>query len=225
MKRQHYIYILQIVLLMSVVASCAEQEQVIVPPADFPQEYIDVTHERAANILKEMNVEDPAKAKRVEDIIAQQYQDLSAIQDTRDAQIEAAKEKFKSEEKAEAHIQEIRALAQSRTDALHKQYVSKLAAELTSELVAQVKNGMTYNVAPITYKAYLRLLPDLTKEQKKVIWDYLVEAREHAIDAGSSEKKHAVFNDYKGKINNYVSAKGYNLSKAEERLRKRQEAQ
>jgi len=222
MKRQHYkhIYILQIVLLMSITISCAGQDQVIVPPADFPQEYIEVTHERAENILKEMNIDDSEKAKRVEDIIAQQYQDLSAIQDTRDAQIEAAKEKFNDEEKAEARIQEIRVLAESRTDALHKQYVSKLSAELTSKQVAQVKNGMTYNVAPITYEAYLELLPDLTKEQKEVIWGYLVQAREQAIDAGSSKKKHAVFNDYKGKINNYVSDEGYNLSKAEERLRK-----
>jgi hypothetical protein len=46
---------------------------------------------------------------------------------------------------------------------------------------------------------------------------WLVEAREIAMDCGSSEEKHYWFGKYKGKINNYLSAEGYDLKKAEEK--------
>jgi hypothetical protein len=63
----------------------------------------------------------------------------------------------------------------------------------------------------VTYRAYLTQVPELTEAQKQQIMTYLVEARELAIDGGTSEEKHAVFRKYKGKINNYLSAQGYKL--------------
>ena len=72
---------------------------------------------------------------------------------------------------------------------------------------------MTYNVLPITYKGYLEMIPRLTTEEQKFIMEALTEAREHAMDAGSSEKKHAWFGKYKGRINNYLSSRGYDVNK------------
>jgi hypothetical protein len=86
---------------------------------------------------------------------------------------------------------------------------------------------MTYRVLPITYAAYLDELPNLTDVQKAQIKAWLLEAREHAIDAESSEKKHAWFGKYKGRINNYLSKQGYDMKKAEidwqKRIKERQE--
>jgi len=65
------------------------------------------------------------------------------------------------------------------------------------------------------------MIPTLTEAQKKQIYAWLVEAREHAMDAESSEKKHAWFGKYKGRINNYLSAAGYNLKKEGEDWEKR----
>jgi hypothetical protein len=44
------------------------------------------------------------------------------------------------------------------------------------------------------------------------------------MDGGSSEEKHALFGKYKGRINNYLSAQGFDLKAAENELaaRKRQ---
>jgi hypothetical protein len=50
-----------------------------------------------------------------------------------------------------------------------------------------------------------------------------VTARELAMDAGSSEKKHHCFGQYKGKINNFLSARGYDLKEAEKALKQRNE--
>ena len=96
---------------------------------------------------------------------------------------------------------------------LHRKYIAKLSARLTAEQVDLVKNGMTYNVLPITYKAYQEEILTLTADQKKQILTWLTEAREHAMDAESSDKKHAWFGKYKGRINNYLSAAGYDLKK------------
>lgn len=75
---------------------------------------------------------------------------------------------------------------------------------------------MTYNVLPITYTAYQDMLPGLTEAQKTQILAWLTEAREHAMDAESSKKKHEWFGKYKGRINNYLSAAGVDMKKAGE---------
>jgi len=75
---------------------------------------------------------------------------------------------------------------------------------------------MTYRVMPITYTAYQDMIPALTVEQKEKIYNWLREARELAMDEGSSEDKHKVFGKYKGKINNYLSIQGYDM-KVEEK--------
>jgi hypothetical protein len=56
------------------------------------------------------------------------------------------------------------------------------------------------------------------------MYGWLVEARELAMDEGSSEKKHAVFGKYKGRINNYLSAEGYDMKKEGEDWGKRIQA-
>jgi hypothetical protein len=72
------------------------------------------------------------------------------------------------------------------------------------------------------------MLPRLTDEQKRYIFIALYQARELAMDEGSSDAKHAVFGKYKGRINNYLSAQGYDLAKEskawEERLKKEKES-
>ena len=80
---------------------------------------------------------------------------------------------------------------------------------------------MTYNVVKVTYDAQLEMIPTLTEEEKKQIMIWLLEARELAIDAESSNKKHEMFGKYKGRINNYLSARGYDLTKEREEWYKR----
>ena len=65
------------------------------------------------------------------------------------------------------------------------------------------------------------MIPALTKSQKDQIMVWLVEAREYAMDGESSEKKHWWFGKYKGRINNYLSAQGYNITKEREEWEKR----
>jgi len=183
--------------------------------------YLKVVTERAAKIVGSLGIDDTTKAQRVTDIIARQYVDLSRIHDTRDAAIKAAHDQAGDDKsRADAAI----TVAQNDADAaiykLHAAYLAKLSVELTPEQVDGVKDGMTYGVANGTYDVYMRMCPDLSEEQKRQIKAWLIEARELAMDQGSSNEKHAVFGKYKGKINNYLSAAGYDLKEAEKNLRK-----
>lgn len=187
--------------------------------------YIRVTNERADKIVAKLGISEEEEKLKVRDMIARQYRDLSGIQDTRDAAIEIAKKQANGEVAAATAAKEkIRLEADKKIARLHKEYLQRLSTVLSPGQIEQVKDGMTYGVAPLTYKAYLEMLPALTAGQKETIMDYLVEAREKAMDGGSSEEKHAIFGDYKGKINNYLSRQGYDLKKAGEEWKKRREA-
>jgi hypothetical protein len=67
---------------------------------------------------------------------------------------------------------------------------------------------MTYGKVGFTLKGYLTEYPDLNEAQKAEVLRLLKEAREEAMDAGSSDEKSAIFNRYKGRINNYLSQQG-----------------
>ena len=82
--------------------------------------------------------------------------------------------------------------------------------------IERVKDVMTFNVVKVTYEAHCDMIPTLKEEEKEQILAWLIEARELAIDAESSKKKHEVFGKYKGRINNYLAKRGYDLVKERE---------
>lgn len=157
-----------------------------------------VFNERADKIVATLGIGDETLSARVRDLIARQYRTLSEIHDGRDAG------KLTPEQVAAEQLM------------AHRRFVARLEAQLKPDQVNQIKDGITYGAVPITYRGYLELLPDLTGEQKVEIMANLLEAREYAMDAGSSEEKHGWFGRYKGRINNYLSKAGYDLRAAEQ---------
>lgn len=161
--------------------------------------HLQILTDRAGKIVAVLKLENPELAARVRDEIAQQYLALGKLHDA--GQPEPA-----------------------ALDALHRRFVARLAAQLTPAQVDQVKDGMTYGVASITFDGYQQMLPELTDEQRHEIHAQLLEAREYAMDAGSSDAKHAVFGKYKGRINNYLSRAGIDLKQAEKQWAARRQA-
>lgn len=155
--------------------------------------------DRAAKIVDALKLDNPDLAARVRDEIAQQYLALGTLHDVGQAEPAAL-------------------------DALHRRFLARLGARLTPAQVDQVKDGMTYGVFPITLDGYQQMLPNLTEEQRCEIHAQLLEAREYAMDAGSSDAKHAVFGKYKGRINNYLSRAGIDLKQAEKEWAARRQA-
>jgi hypothetical protein len=177
-------------------------------------EYMKVTNERATKIVEKLTLNDKQKETVVTNIIAQQFRDLSKIHDERDAEIKKVKEDTGlAKEKQNKKIDKLKAEADKSIARLHKAYLKKLGTQLNESKITEVKDGMTYGVLPITVAGYNDMLPNLTEAQKRYIYDALVEAREHAMDGGSSKEKHGWFGKYKGRINNYLSKEGYDLNK------------
>lgn len=216
MKR---VYLLLSLMLSGVVSVYAQRDAV---QEDEVALYIKVITQRADKIAGVLNINDTAEQEKVRNIIRDQYSNLNEIYIERDENLKAIKE---ANADNKAALEAAKEKQTARTDAklakLHKKYLSKLSAKLSPEQIEQVKNGMTYGVLPITYKAYQEQILTLSDEQKKQILVWLTEARERAMDAESSEKKHAWFGKYKGKINNYLSAAGYDLKKEGQEWEKR----
>ena len=178
--------------------------------------------QRAEKIAGQLGLTDAAKSALVRDIVARQYHDLSVIHAHRDAALAAAKALAGAEKDTATKL--ARAEAEQAQDQLHPEYLARLAAELTPTQVDQVKDGMTYGVLPLTFRVYQEMLPQLTADQKAQLLAWLTEAREHAIDASTSEEKHAWFGRYKGRINNYLSAAGIDMKLAEKEMTERLKA-
>lgn len=185
-------------------------------------EYIKVTNERAAKIVGKLALGNKDKEAAVTNVIAQQFRDLSKIQGERDAEIKKVKEDAAlPKEKQNEKMDQLKADANKSIDKLHIDYLKKLGKHLNEAKITEVKDGMTYGVLPVTVTAYNDMIPTLTKEEKEYIYNTLVEAREHAMDGGSADEKHAWFGKYKGRINNYLSKRGYDLNKEREGWNKR----
>lgn len=167
--------------------------------------YVETIKGRAQNIVDGLQLTDAQKAENVRNIIANRYFLLNDIhskydktqQDARDAEL------YKH----------------------HFELASALALYLTGEQIDAVKDGMTYGRLKRDYKAMLEMIPTLTEQEKAQVLIYLKEAREYAMDGGDSKQKHWWFDKYRGRTNNWLSARGYNLDKERENWQKRIEEQ
>jgi hypothetical protein len=183
--------------------------------------YQRVIAERTAKIVNTLGITDAALTKKVQQQIANQYINLNAIHDKSKSVVTEIKAKSISKEEINDAVKKEAENKSAQLKQLHEQFIAQLKTTLTENQVEKVKDGMTYSVLPVTWKAYMEMLLHLTQEQKDKMYAWLVEARELAMDEGSSDAKHAVFGKYKGRINNYLSAAGYDMKKEGEEWAKR----
>ena len=164
-------------------------------------EYVESIVKRSQKIVDGLGLTDAQKAESVRNIIANRYFLLNDIhskydktqQDARDAEL------YKH----------------------HFELASALALYLTDEQIEAVKDGMTYGRLKRDYKAQLEMIPSLTDEEKAQILIWLKEAREYAMDGSDSKQKHFWFDKYRGRTNNWLSSRGYDLKKERDAWQKR----
>lgn len=180
---------------------------------------------RSEKIVETLGISDSAQYKRLVDMLVKQYAIVGKINDTADSTAKVLKAAFPNKAEFEAKNK----LVYNERDALlyaqHTAFFAQMSAELSPNQIENVKNGLTYNVMNVTYKATLDMIPTLKEDERLQIRIWLLEAREHAIDASSSDAKHAWFGKYKGRINNYLAARGYNLTKEREAWTERNKQQ
>lgn len=163
--------------------------------------YVETILKRSQKIVDALHIDDEQKALTVRNIIANRYFLLNDIhgkygktqQDARDAEL------FKH----------------------HFELQTALTPLLSAEQIEAVKDGMTFGRLKRDYNAMLDMIPRLTDEEKLQVLLWLREAREYAMDAADSKQKHAWFDKYRGRTNNWLSARGYDLKKDREEWMKR----
>jgi len=175
--------------------------------------YMKVLKGRSEKIVQTLGITDSTKFKRVAEIVVNQYATVGRIQDVADSTVKALRLQRLDKDELEGQIKAFQNERDAKLYAQHATFLAQLQGELTPEQVDSVKNGLTYNVLNVTYKATLEMIPTLKEDEKMQIWIWLLEARERAIDASSSDAKHGWFGKYKGRINNYLAARGYDLTK------------
>ena len=186
--------------------------------------YVESIVNRSQKIVDKLGLTDAKVAEDVCNVIANRYFELNDIYEIRDAKVKAVKESGLT---GDAKNEALKAAENEKDAALYRSHFAfpaSLSLFLNEEQIEAVKDGMTYGVVKVTYEATLDMIPSLKEEEKVQIYAWLVEAREFAMDAENSNTKHAAFGKYKGRINNYLAKRGYNLTKEREEWAKRVKA-
>ena len=186
--------------------------------------YVESIVNRSQKIVDKLGLTDAKVAEDVCNVIANRYFELNDIYEIRDAKVKAVKESGLT---GDAKNEALKAAENEKDAALYRSHFAfpaSLSLFLNEEQIEAVKDGMTYGVVKVTYEATLDMIPSLKEEEKVQIYAWLVEAREFAMDAENSNKKHAAFGKYKGRINNYLAKRGYNLTKERDEWAKRVKA-
>ena len=163
--------------------------------------YVESIVKRSQKIVDGLQLTDQKKARTVRNIIANRYFLLNDIHAKYD----------KSQQDA----------LQAELYKHHFELASALALYLTDEQVDAVKDGMTFGRLKRDYQATQDMIPTLSDFEKQQILIWLKEAREYAMDAADSKGKHYWFDKYRGRTNNWLSARGYDLKKERDDWMKR----
>ena len=192
--------------ILSLLSLSATAQTVALKTEGQDPQYVETIKGRAQKIVDGLNLTDAQKAENVRNIIANRYFLLNDIHGKYDA---------KTQQDA----------LQAELYKHHFELQSALSLYLTDEQVDAVKDGMTYGRLKRDYQAQQEMIPSLTDEEKAQILIWLKEAREYAMDAADSKGKHFWFDKYRGRTNNWLSARGYDLKKERENWQKRIEEQ
>lgn len=186
--------------------------------------YVESIVNRSQKIVDKLGLTDAKVAEDVRNTIANRYFELNDIYEARDAKVKEVKASGLT---GDAKNNALKAAENEKDAALYRSHFAfpaNLSLFLNEEQIEAVKDGMTYGVVKVTYDSHIDMIPSLKEEEKAQIYAWLVEAREFAMDAENSNKKHAAFGKYKGRINNYLAKRGYDLKKEREEWYKRVKA-
>ena len=178
--------------------------------------YVENIVGRSKKIVDKLELKNAAVAQNVLNIVANRYFELNDIFSKRDTAVNRMK---RSALKGEAKNIAMNYAQMEKEAALYRSHFAfpaDLSLYLNESQVEAVKDGITFGVVKVTYDATLDMIPSLKGEEKTQILAWLKEGREFALDAETSNKKHEAFGKYKGRINNYLSKRGYDLVKERE---------
>lgn len=143
-------------------------------------------NKRVATIVDSLDLNDAAKEEQISNVITA---DLRAVRDAHNAGLQLDPE-------------------------VHQKFIAGMQAVLTPDQIESVKNQLTANKVPITFKVYHQILPNLTPQDDAKILDWLKQAREQSLDVKNVEDMNPIFKKYKNEIEHYLEQQGYDWNAA-----------
>lgn len=190
---------------------------------NLPAEAVAEAQRKSSKILEKLSLPNDSIRENIQLVITNHYIELREIHLKYDERNKAIEENtlLSQEEKP---IELERSYYQYNSDLYRSRFgfVAWLSFYLSEKQVEMVKDAMTYHMLHVRYNDFLDLLPDLTEAEKNRIHHWLVEAREFSMDFETPRKMRQMFTKYRGRINNYLASRGYDLRKATEEQKARQ---
>ncbi|NDW12208.1 DUF3826 domain-containing protein [Bacteroides sp. 214] len=214
--------ILLTLLLLSALSISATNVEVELKRGNHSQDSIRSALVRSQKIVDKLVLADKVQQTNVLHVIANRYLELFMIHAEYDARNERIKalglaEQAEKEELERSYYEYNSFLYRSRFG-----YIAWLSFYLNEEQIETVKNEMTENMLLLRYAAFMEMLPQLTNAEKQRVHAWLVEAREFSMDFIARRKMQQMFTKYRGRINNYLSACGYEIGNASAEQKARQ---
>jgi cephalosporin-C deacetylase-like acetyl esterase len=169
---------------------------------------------KADRLLGPLQIEDAAKAARARAMLAGWFKTVWTWHESHDAELgdlwkqwNAARAVVpKDEFPGEVIAYRIDDVYDSLRPA-YRAFIDRLGAELTAEQIDALKEAWSRSPGMTrTYKAYLEIAPDLNDEQKKVIYDRMLLAREDAMLTDADKEIVTIYKRHKVKVEAYIGS-------------------
>jgi hypothetical protein len=167
---------------------------------------------KAGQVVGVLKLDDAEKAARVKAIVSEWLVTMWCWHEEHDAELAELWKQWsaaravvpKDEFPGEVIAYKIDAVYASLKPAYHA-FIEKLSVELTTEQIDAIKESWSRSPGMLrTYNAYLEIVPDLTDEQKRVIYERMLRAREDAMLTDSDKEIVNIYKRHKVKVEQYV---------------------
>jgi hypothetical protein len=156
----------------------------LVPPATAASDL--ALNQRVNSMVASLNLPDSAAEARVRTVL---LTDLRAVRDAHNAGLQL-------------------------DESVHQAFLAGLQADLTPAQVEAVKDKLTNNKLPLTYKVYHQIIPNLKPEDDRFILSQLQKAREECLYVKNVDEMTPIFKKHKGEIEHYLDSQGYDWDKS-----------
>jgi len=143
-------------------------------------------NKRVNSIVGSLGIQDAAAQARVRNVL---LTDLRAVRDAHNAGLQL-------------------------DESVNQAFLAGLSADLAPAEIESVKDKLTNNKLPLTYKVYHQIIPNLKPEDDRVILGQLQKAREECLYVKNVDEMTPIFKKHKTEIEHYLVSQGYDWDKA-----------
>jgi len=183
----------------------------LVKPGSSSSEVVaeDDTDKRAAEWVSSLQLDDPVKAARVQQVVAVHLKNVRDWNNTHSyTNVPAGINPVTGKSLSTLDRQIIANSAQPKS--YHDDLMAGLRRDMTEEQVEVVLDKYTIGKVPFTMRGYHAIVPDLTPVEETNILVFLKQAREQSIDYKGAKQMSVIFEIYKTKSEQYLNANGRN---------------